>query len=48
MLHCVSYQSLKTLELIDETMEELHLKHPEASPLHDDLLLEGQVKLLSL
>lgn len=29
------------LPLNDDTMEELHLKHPEASPIHADLLLEG-------
>ena len=34
------------LPLTDETTEVLQLKHPEASPLHDDLLLEGPVKCL--
>ena len=38
-----SQQCNGILPLSDETMNELHLKHPEASPLNDDLLLKGPV-----
>ena len=32
------------LPLNDETMNELHLKHPDACPINDDLLLQGTIK----
>ena len=35
------------LQLTNVTMQELHIKHPEAKPLNDDLLLQGPVKFLS-
>ena len=32
------------LPLDNNTIEELHLKHPETKPLHDDLLIQGPIK----
>ena len=35
------------LPLTQDTMQELHLKHPDAKPKYDDLLLQGPIKFLS-
>ena len=33
------------LLLDDVTMNELHIKHPEASPMYNDLLIQGSIAL---
>ena len=35
------------LPLDNNTIAELHIKHPEANPLHNDLLIQGPIKFLS-
>ena len=40
-------QSKSILLLDDATVSEIYIKHPEASPMYDDILIQGPIALVN-